>query len=131
MIRIDITFHGKFATQEDTTTLADQLRQADLSIEEQRRSPAEPGVRDGGVVVGIAVASLAVSAVSAFVSALSYWHSTRPKFTVTVQNDDITVTVGNLATKTAKETIYALLANAQPQDVKVSLMCSDNENNAQ
>ena len=52
-----------------------------------------PGVKDGGLTIGIALAGLALTGIGTLVSVLSYWKSSKPQYVVKINAGDTTYTV--------------------------------------
>ncbi|MCA9298248.1 MAG: hypothetical protein KDA28_04230, partial [Phycisphaerales bacterium] len=77
---------------DDLGALASDLREADLAPDTSTLGGV-PGVKDGGLTIGIALGGLALSGVSTLIGVLAHWRSTRPRFTVTLKADDMTYTV--------------------------------------
>ncbi|NEQ46960.1 MAG: hypothetical protein F6K00_26830 [Leptolyngbya sp. SIOISBB] len=69
-----------------------------LSVELERLQAAQ-GERDGGLVIGIAIASLGFTAIQALIAALQYWDSRQPKYSVSVISGNKTLLVENLTQK--------------------------------
>lgn len=122
IVRVQIGFRDEVNQREsfDLQELAEQLREADIDVEETLTDP-QKGVRDGGLTIAIAIGSLVVSSISAFISVLAYWRATRPKYSVTVTSGDVSVTASELSAPVAQETIRALLTHSQSPDVSVSV----------
>ncbi len=94
--RVEIQPRGSLSEQclDDLTELANDLIEAGLSVEPA--TVTVPGRKDGGLTIGISLASLALSGISTLVGALAYWKSTRPKYSVTIKQGDTTFQVTNL-----------------------------------
>ncbi len=120
MNKIQINFRGEDNFSEPIRMLAEILSEADFSVDEINKG-AEKATR-GDIITGIAIASLAVSAINTFISVLSYWHESHPKFTLTVESNGVKVTAENLSTEEeAKEAIKSLLASTSNQSVEIFL----------
>ena len=56
-------------------------------------------VKDGGLIIGLTIAGLGLSAISAIVSTLSYWLSRKPKYKISLVLGDKTYEISNLSEK--------------------------------
>lgn len=78
----------------DLGDLCDSLKAVDVPV---RPSLAQvPGVKDSGLTIAIQAAGVAISALSALVSALAYWSSRKPRYTLTVQRGSLTLEASQL-----------------------------------
>lgn len=99
--------------------LRDELAQAD--IQSQRACIKIHGAKDGGLTIGLTIVGLALSGITTLLSCLSFWKSTRPDFTITVQRGDATITVKNLDQKEAKRLALELTESEQPLPLLIEL----------
>jgi len=76
------------------------------------------GVKDGGLMVALSVAGLAVSSISSLISALSYWSSKKPAYTLTVEAGPRKLTVSQLGQKG----IQAVLKELEPHTASDKLL---------
>lgn len=74
------------------------------------RSYSDPdaGTKDGGLTVGLTIAGLGLAALGVLISALSYWQTSRPKYSITVSRGDLRVTLDGLASEELKEVVAAM-----------------------
>lgn len=64
--------------------LADLIsKDCDLSVKIEKTEP-EPRGKDGGLAIGIAIASLAIATIQTLISVFQYWQSKRPKYSLSV-----------------------------------------------
>lgn len=126
-MNVDIEFEGN-VTAEDSYELQKLADGLNDDLQERvllKKSPAERGVRDGGLVIGIAIATLAVSSIGTLFTVLSYWNSNRPTYTVTLSSGRIKVTFGNLGPKGIQEIIRKFKASPNVSDTKVRISKKD------
>ena len=90
----------------DLSELSADIAESDIATEDTHA--VLPGVKDGGLTVGIAAAGLAFSAVTSIVSVLTYWLSKKPKYTVTIEAAGRTCEVTELTRKSAMEFLREL-----------------------
>ena len=100
--------------------LAEQFAETGLETR-LRRSQSPAGVKDGGVVLAIAVSGLAISAIGVFISAISLWRSDQPTFQVAIRRGEITETIGNLTQEEAKTLIARLSSGDKEEDIEVTI----------
>ncbi len=82
---------------QELSALANMIKDdCSVAVEEQKLHSPQ-GRKDGGITVGIAIASLTVSAISAFIAVLSYWQSTRPRYSLKVTLGAVQVTLERLS----------------------------------
>jgi len=67
----------------------------ELSVDIER-APVQPGTKDGGLAIGIAIASLTVASLETLFTAITYWKSRNPKYSISVKRDDVTEAIENL-----------------------------------
>jgi hypothetical protein len=82
--------------------LAAEMRLAGISVAEVK-SPSQPGTKDGGLVIALAAGGLTVALVRTGIAIVAYWQSSRPKFSLSLTQDGVGVTVGNLSAKQLEE----------------------------
>jgi len=66
-----------------------------LSVEIEKGN-VEQGIKDGGLIIGIAIAGLAVTSIGTLFGVLSYWKSHNPQYSISVTCGNITETIENL-----------------------------------
>ena len=88
MVRMDtyIKFEGN-VTEDDSYNLK-QLAQlieeeCDLSVKIKKQE-AQPGIKDGGFAIGLAIASLALATIQTLISTLQYWESKQNKYSLSI-----------------------------------------------
>ncbi|MEO0769101.1 MAG: hypothetical protein AAFY72_06650 [Cyanobacteria bacterium J06649_4] len=92
-----------------------------LTVALEKR-PATQGERDGGLVTGIAIASLSLAAIQALVATLQYWESRQPKYSISVVFGDTTLQIDNLTEKQIEETIKRLQATSSGSSLEVKVL---------
>ena len=101
-MQIDFVLQGKLnqTASQDLRSLHDYLRNADVPAELAVMSM--PKVKEA-LVIGLAVASLAVTSIGVIISALSLWQSERPGYSVTIHSGELNYELSNLDKKQALE----------------------------
>ena len=105
------------AMMRDLSELADDLQAADLSVE--TRTADVKGVKDGGLTVAIALASLTLSAISTLVTVLSYWTSRKPDYSVTLESRGATFQLSGLDKNGVRDVVAKLKAGEDAGDIAV------------
>ncbi len=82
---------------QELSELANMIKDDCSVVVEEQKLDSPKGRKDGGLTVGIAIASLTVSAVSAFIAVLSYWQSTHPRYSLNVTSGAVQVTIERLS----------------------------------
>jgi hypothetical protein len=62
----------------------------------QDRTPVDSVKKSDGLVIGISIASLAISGLSAFIAVLKYWRSSHPRYSISVLSGDYEISISNL-----------------------------------
>ena len=126
-MNVDIEFEGNITLEDsyELQKLADDLVDDLQERVSLKKSPPERGVRDGGLVIGIAIATLAVSSIGTLFTVLSYWSATRPTYTVTLSSGRTKVTFGNLGPNGIQEIIRNFRASPNVSDMKVGISRND------
>ena len=108
------------AMMRDLSELADDLQAADLSVETRTADAADvKGVKDGGLTVAIALASLTLSAISTLVTVLSHWTSRKPDYSVTLESRGATFQLSGLDKNGVRDVVGKLKAGEDPADIAV------------
>lgn len=97
--------------------LQDSLEGTDIPVKRQFDS-TRPGVKDGGLTVGLAITGLALTAMGNLVSAISLWGS-KKNYSVTFKSGDTTFGANNLTAKEALAVAGALEDRATASDIQV------------
>lgn len=96
-------------TEEDSYNLKLLARliedDCDLSVNLEEGEP-QIGIRDGGLAIGIAIASLALTTLQALISVLQYWESKQPEYS-------LSITINH-----RKKTQTLLMENASASEIK-------------
>lgn len=82
---------------QDLSELANMIKEDCCVAVEEEKVKSPEGRKDGGLTVGIAIASFTVSAISSLIAVLSYWQSTRPQYSLTVTSGAVEVTIERLS----------------------------------
>jgi hypothetical protein len=78
------------------TQLAELIESdCELSVEVKRKK-SEFGVKNGGLAIGIAIASLGLASLRSLFTVLAYWKSQNPKYSISVTRGDLIETIENL-----------------------------------
>lgn len=119
-MRVDIVPSGSINVEmmSDLGDLCEKLCEAGLDARAARA--ALPGVKDGGLTVAIAVSGVVLSAISSLVSALSYWSSQKPRYTITMTAGSSTLTISQLDKAGVQGALQQLRAE-QANDVIVRI----------
>jgi hypothetical protein len=93
-------------------------------VVQQKRDSVKSGVKDGGLVIALTVAGLALSAISTLFAALSYWQtqqqSKQVKYSVAVIIGNKIFQVENLTFEQAQSEIGKLQVSEQVIDIQVT-----------
>ena len=118
-MHVDIVPTGSVNLQmmHDLDELREQLRADGLDATGSRA--ALPGVKDGGLTIAIAIGGLVASSVSSLISALSYWSSQKPSYTLTVQAGTRTLQISQLDRKGARAALEQLSDAKQADNMVV------------
>ena len=105
-----VNFRGN-VTEEDSYHL-NQLanlveKDCDLPVQMNKKD-LQKGVKDGGLTIGLAIASLGLSAIGTLISVLSYWRSQQPKYSITVTRGDAQFVIDNMNQKQLQSVISQL-----------------------
>jgi hypothetical protein len=101
----------------DLGELCSDLQEAD--IQARGASAVLPGVKDGGLTVGIAAAGLLLSSISSAVSVLTYWNSRKPRYTLTIEHGNQTVQIANMNQDGVKALVESMDASAESRALLV------------
>lgn len=120
-MNVDIEFKGNVADEDsyELQKLAEDISdEFTVAVTKKHASP-RTGVRDDGLIIGIAIANLTVAAIAALFTILSYWNSTRPTYTVYLSNGENEITFGNLSQKGMQELVKKFEASATRRNIRV------------
>jgi len=92
-------------------------KECDLTVKEEKKIESLSNVKDGGLMVGIAIVGLVLTAIEPFISVLTYWQSQNPKYSATMVIDNITYTIENISPQKIKQ-IQSTLAGLQSNPKK-------------
>lgn len=97
--------------------LQESLDEAGVGTERTIALP-RPGMKDGGLTIGLTIANLAVSAVSALISAITLWGSKR-NYSVSFETGDATFGANNLSAREALDLAAKIKNKAVAADIKI------------
>lgn len=97
--------------------LLESLAECDIASKPEI-DPAKVGVKDGGLMVGLTIAALAVSAIGTVISAISLWGSKR-NYSISFESGGATFAANNLNAKETMTIAHALRDKALSSDIKV------------
>mgnify|MGYP001824335653 CR=1 FL=1 len=122
---VSVSFRGTLQVEDarELEELAAALADDDLHPESTR--VMVPGVNDGGLTVGIALAGLALSAIDTLVSSLHFWLSTRPRYSATIKRGEATYTMSGLDRKGLLELSAALKEEGDALPASITLASRD------
>lgn len=99
MIQSSMNFHISFVEPIDDQDSVNLEKLAhilshdyDLSVNNERQEPLA-GVKDGGLTIAISLIGVGISAIGTVISALTYWRSQLPKYSVTITDGEKTITI--------------------------------------
>ncbi|NEQ80747.1 MAG: hypothetical protein F6K26_10975 [Moorea sp. SIO2I5] len=88
--------------------------ECDLPVKVEKKE-AEPGVRDGGLAMGIAIASLTLAAIQTLFSVLQYWESKQPKYSLSISFENQIIRKTLLIESSSAEEIKTVISNLQAE----------------
>lgn len=95
---VNVHFNREVSTKDslDLEKLADILQSDyDLSLKKIRKN-SEEGVKDGGLTIALSIIGISIAAVGTIISALSYWKSQRPNYSISFKSGNKTIAVDNV-----------------------------------
>jgi len=124
-VDVRVGFQGIIGVDDATELegLTEALADADLSPEETKL--VAPGIKDGGLTVGIALAGVALSTINTVISALNFWLSARPKYSAEIKRGDATFKMTGLDRTELLELSAALKAEGEDLPLSVTLSGGD------
>lgn len=120
MSEIRIGFSGEIdvVDSNELKMLHEQLSDAKFSTFETTLNV--PGMKNGGLTVAIAVGGLVVSTISALVSALSIWLSSRSKYTATIDIGKTKYTISTLSKREMLDLASTIGEENIPANITIS-----------
>lgn len=116
----DVTEEDSYALLELATLLESEC---DVVVQ-QKRDSVRSGVKDGGLVIALTIAGLAISTISTLFTALSYWQtrqqSKKVKYSVAFIIGDKIFQVENLTPEQVQSEIEKLQVSDQVIDIHVT-----------
>ncbi len=128
-----IKFQGDI-TEDDSyhfKELADLIREeCDFSVKVEKEED-QPGVRDGGLAIGIAIASLTLAAIQTLISVLQYWESKQPKYSLSMtfrsSAHQETLLIESLSAQEIQEVISQLQSRSYPEYEYIEVQISKHQ----
>ncbi len=101
--------------------LSEHIKQdckADVSIDVKPTA----GIKDGGLAIGIAIASLALSGISTLITALVFWQSQHPRYSISFRSESVGFTFRGLSKPRSKALLDKLreLPNIDHLNIEIS-----------
>lgn len=118
-----IKFEGD-VTQEDSYNLGElaNLIQQDCDLPVKlKKADSEGGVKDGGLIIGLTVIGLVLSAIGTLVSVLSYWKSQQPKYSLTISYGGKTLSIENMSSEQIKNEFTKLQAESTNSQIEIKI----------
>lgn len=98
-------------TNKDTlhlNQLADILQEDyDLPVKLIRKAP-KPGEKDGGLTIALAIIGTSIATIEAIISALEYWKSQQPSYSVSTKIGDTTIVADQVNPDKLRDTVSRL-----------------------
>jgi len=99
--------------------LADLLElEFDLPVSKEE-SDAVAGRKDAGLTIALTLIGLGLTAVDTIVSALAYWKSDKPRYSITITDGRRTFAVENLSEDRATELVDSMLSSDAPDGITI------------
>jgi hypothetical protein len=124
-VDVNVGFRGVVGVEDATQldALTEALADADLSPDATKL--VAPGIKDGGLTIGIALAGVGLSTVSTVISALNFWLSTRPKYSAEIKRGGTTFKMTGLDQRELLELSAALSDEGENLPLSVTLSGGD------
>lgn len=124
----NITFDGPISSSDSLqlTELANLVERDSNAMVKLQEIPADRGSKDGGIAIAIAVIGLGVSAISTFISILTYWQSKHEKYSLSVTRGNVTFTADNLSQEQLRNLVSLLEAQHPTIPIDVHIQNKDN-----
>jgi hypothetical protein len=116
---VAIAFDNSPSTQDSFALkeLLESLEGVDISVKPDI-DQTKVGVKDGGLMIGLTIAALAVSAIGTLVSAISLWGSKR-NYSITFKTGEATFGANNLSAKETLAIAQVIKDKAVASDIEV------------
>lgn len=123
-----ITFESE-VTAEDSCNLQELANlikdECDLSLEVEKKE-SKPGIKDGGLVIGIAIASLTLALIQTLIQVLQYWESQQETYSISITFKNLisskTIVLKNQSLKDINSIIEQLSTQSQINKVEVKIL---------
>lgn len=121
-MQVTIRYSGESTTLESFALqeLNEELEKTKLEAKAQFAEPEE-GTKDGGLIIAISIASLAVASIGTLISAIALWNASLPGYSVSFTQGDITETVSNISPETALAITKELESSDDAEDLEVTI----------
>lgn len=90
----------------------------DLPVTSERQEPVT-GEKDSGLTIAISLIGVSVSAIGTIISALSYWKSQLPKYSVTITAGGKTITMDTIESDKLPEMISRIERDISSSETKI------------
>ncbi len=111
-MNVNVRYEGKPSPQDsyEIQQLMEAFADADMVVK-PKRAEVKPRQKDSGLMIGLTIAGLVLSALGTVVSVLSAWSSMRDNYSVSITRGDVTVEVSGLSAKGLQESVKRLRAS--------------------
>jgi hypothetical protein len=90
----------------------------DLPVSKEHQEP-QTGVKDGGLTIAISLIGVGISAIGTIISALTYWKSQLPKYSVTMTVGTKTITIDTIEPDKLPEMISRIERDISSSEAKI------------
>jgi len=109
IMNVDVQFEGN-ASPEDSSEIQQLMAafaDADMRVQPKQKE-TKPGHKDSGLMIGLTIAGLVLSAIGTVASVLSTWSSIRDNYSVSIARGDLTVKIDGLSANALHEAVKQL-----------------------
>jgi len=75
--------------------------------------------KNGGIAIGLAIATLGVTVIGTLIQVLSYWKSLNPKYSITFKSGNITFLIDNISGKELRNLVSKLEDENSSSEINV------------
>jgi hypothetical protein len=90
----------------------------DLPANKEYQEPVA-GEKDSGLIIAVSLIGVGISAIGTIISALSYWKSQVPKYSVTITTGEKTITLDTIKPDKLPEMISRIERDAASSETKI------------